>query len=418
MRKTRKSQLHKKRKKRMKTTKNNTKKQSKPGKDTSFLMASPDVSVSTKRQNNIITRLSNRLNGTVKQKTVTIGVITAPYLSQADSYITSYMAASYVKWLEAAGALIVPLQFDLPKPILQGFLKQLNGVVLIGGGIDVIATHSHKQFIVFEETLNYILNYVTYQNSIGHFYPIWCTCMSFELVAIFKTLNKILPRQERIDNHLIREGKVGEDTLQWTNSPSELKQLFTKNEIQEMNKKPAVFYAHGLSLKYDSKFTKKFSKIANIVCTGISENKGIKYIAAYEFKDIPIFGVQFHPEKPPFEYVNDGLRVPKSKIAINLSSRFARFFINKCKRNTNIWIGGKHFFDFTINDYNVFNKAISRRLVKLHKSNIDTAQVGDAGVYFFGSTVIPINSNILTNPWELIKDADDQVINSNESDNP
>jgi len=412
MRQTRKSHFRK------KNTKKNTNKKNTNKKNIRKRMKTTTKRAKYKKQRKVIERISNRLDKSIKQKIITIGVITAPYLSSADAYITSYMAASYVKWIETAGALIVPLQFDLPKPVLQGLLKQLNGIVLIGGGIDTKKTHTHKQFIVFEETLNYILNYVTYQNNIGNYYPVWCTCMSFELAAIFKTTKSILTKQDRIDKYLTREGKYGGDTLQWTNSPSKLKQLFNQDEIQEMNKKLSVFYAHTLSIKFDSPFTKKFSKIANIVATGISEKEKMKYVAAYEFKGVPIYGVQFHPEKPPFEYVNDGLRVPKTEIAIKLSTRFARFFINECKQNSNIWIGGTNFFDFTINDYNVFNKAISRRLVKLHKSNVDTSQVGDAGVYFFGSTVIPINSNILTNPWELIKDNDRQIINSNESDNP
>ena len=58
-----------------------------------------------------------RMNKSIKQKTVTIGIMTAPWLTNVkDSLITSYMASSYVKWLESSGALIVPIEFDLPKP--------------------------------------------------------------------------------------------------------------------------------------------------------------------------------------------------------------------------------------------------------------------------------------------------------------
>ena len=76
------------------------------------------------------------------------------------------MAASYVKWLESAGALVVPLEFDLSKPKLLGFLRQLNGVVLIGGGIDNTRTHTASQFLTYQDTLYFILNYVLYQNAL------------------------------------------------------------------------------------------------------------------------------------------------------------------------------------------------------------------------------------------------------------
>lgn len=356
----------------------------------------------TKKKYNIVERLSRRLKRTIKQKIITIGILTAPFISDADSYITSYMAASYVKWIESAGALVVPLEFNLPKPVLHGFLKQLNGVVLIGGGIDNKKTHSNKQFLLFEETIQYILNYTKYQNRIGNYYPVWCTCMSFEMAAIFAIEGDILETQDDISKYLINEGFYGGDTLQWTKQSSKMKKLFTSKEIEEMNKEECVFYAHSLSLKCNSSVSKKFSKLANIVATGLTKDKKIKYVAAYELKNMPLYGVQFHPEKPPFEYENDGYRVPKTDIAIKLSTKLSRFFITECKKNSNVWIGGKQFFDFTINDYNIFNKSISVRLRHLHKDNINTSQVGDAGVYFFGPTVVPSNKNIITNPWQVL----------------
>ena len=74
-----------------------------------------------------------RIKKSISQKTVTIGIMTAPWLTNVkDSLITSYMASSYVQWLESSGALIVPIEFDLPKPKMLGFLRQLNGIVLIG----------------------------------------------------------------------------------------------------------------------------------------------------------------------------------------------------------------------------------------------------------------------------------------------
>lgn len=373
----------------------------------------------THKKYKIVERLSRRLNRTIKQKIITVGILTAPFISDSDSYITSYMAASYVKWIESSGALVVPLEFNLPKPVLHGFLQQLNGVVLIGGGIDNKKTHSNKQFLLFEETIQYILNYTKYQNKIGNYYPIWCTCMSFEMAAIFTIEKDILKTQDDIGKYLINEGFYGGDTLQWTNKPSKLKNLFTPKELEQMNKEECVFYAHSLSLKCDSKMSKKFSKFANIVATGKTKTRNIKYVAIYELKNLPLYGVQFHPEKPPFEYDNDGYRVPKTDIAIKLSTKLSRFFISECKKNGNVWIGGKKFFDFTINDYNIFNKSISLRLRNLHKDNITTSQVGDAGVYFFGPTVVPSNKNIITNPWQvLIGDKDVYNNFGDNEDNP
>lgn len=49
----------------------------------------------------------------------------------------SYIAASYVKWLESAGARPVPILYDWPADVVVKVLGNLNGVVFPGGGNDV-----------------------------------------------------------------------------------------------------------------------------------------------------------------------------------------------------------------------------------------------------------------------------------------
>ncbi|ESR55629.1 hypothetical protein CICLE_v10024365mg [Citrus x clementina] len=45
----------------------------------------------------------------------------------------SYIAASYVKFVESAGARVIPLIYNEPEEILFGKLKLVNGVLLTGG---------------------------------------------------------------------------------------------------------------------------------------------------------------------------------------------------------------------------------------------------------------------------------------------
>ena len=165
-----------------------------------------------------------RMNKSIKQKTVTIGIMTAPWLTNVkDSLITSYMASSYVKWLESSGALVVPIEFDLPKPKMLGFLRQLNGIVLIGGGIDNVKTHNLNQFLSYQDSLYYVLNYAMYQNKANNYFPVWCTCMSFEMAAIFFAENIRLKKQEELRKYLTSAGDIGEDYLYWTNKKSKIK---------------------------------------------------------------------------------------------------------------------------------------------------------------------------------------------------
>ena len=49
----------------------------------------------------------------------------------------SYVPASYVKWLESAGARAVPLLPDDPPEVLDAKLASINGVLIPGGDSDV-----------------------------------------------------------------------------------------------------------------------------------------------------------------------------------------------------------------------------------------------------------------------------------------
>ena len=354
-----------------------------------------------KKKEKIALRICNRLNKTIKQNIITIGIVTAPYIVGKQTYITSYMASSYKKWLESAGALIVPIQFDLPSEVIHGLLKQINGICLIGGGIVNKKTHDHNQFIKYKNTMETIFNYVIYSNKNNNYYPMWCTCMSFELIILYIKNLKFNSQSEITDNYLSKSGKYGESKLHWTNEPSKIKKMFTKSEIKCMSKYPCLFQAHQYSHNINSKIIKTFKDIANIPAVGIASDNS-KYINIFELKDYPIYGVQFHPEKPPFEYENSGKRVPKTQIAITLSFKLAKFFIKECKKNHNIWIGGKNYYDFTINDYNLFNKNISRRLTRLTNSTLTTNQIGDAGIYLFGKEIFNKDTNIISNPWSPI----------------
>ena len=61
-------------------------------------------------------------------------------------------------------------------------------------------------------------------------------------------------------------------------------------------------------------------------------------------------------------------------------------------------------YQLTINDYNIYNKNITKRLKHLKKDTINSSarRVGDAGVYLFGPALVPLDGDILNNPWKNI----------------
>ena len=110
--------------------------------------------------------------------------------------------------------------------------------------------------------------------------------MSFELAAIFKATGNILKNQKNVGYHLIKDGKYGDGTIQWSNSPSKIKNIFTRKEIQQMNKAATVYYAHSYAIKHNSHLASELQKLAHITATSRSE-ENVKYVAMFEMKNQP-----------------------------------------------------------------------------------------------------------------------------------
>ena len=72
-----------------------------------------------------------------------VGVLSQPGLMQIDGVPAnySYIAASYVKFVEMAGARAVPIPYDAPADEITRIFQQVNGVLLPGGVQDLTPTH-------------------------------------------------------------------------------------------------------------------------------------------------------------------------------------------------------------------------------------------------------------------------------------
>ena len=76
-----------------------------------------------------------------------------------------------------SGAQVVPILSFSSTDYLDSILSKVNGVLFTGGGMDFdIKTKWTKN-------ADYILKYAIEQNKKGNPYPIWGTCLGFELLA-------------------------------------------------------------------------------------------------------------------------------------------------------------------------------------------------------------------------------------------
>ncbi len=68
-----------------------------------------------------------------------------------------------------------------------------------------------------------------------------------------------------------------------------------------------------------------------VLATG-TDRKGKRFIALVEGKNLPVFGSQFHPEWPLFEW-SETANVVHTEEAVRGNSIFADFFVRECRKN-------------------------------------------------------------------------------------
>ena len=114
-----------------------------------------------------------------------IGILTQPsaWPKFFDPDDFSYIAASYVKYLEAAVARVVPIKYNLNHTEMGKIFQTLNGLLLPGGGSDLF-NEKAENFTDFYESGNFLLNLARKANENGEYFPVWGTCLGFEMMIL------------------------------------------------------------------------------------------------------------------------------------------------------------------------------------------------------------------------------------------
>ena len=93
---------------------------------------------------------------------------------------TSYIAASYVKYLEMAGARVVPLIYNQPSDDIDTLLKGINGILFPGGGAvynQLIVHFLNQQVVCLNMQFNLMTMAIIFlfgaHALVFNFYPSW-----------------------------------------------------------------------------------------------------------------------------------------------------------------------------------------------------------------------------------------------------
>ncbi|XP_015711231.1 LOW QUALITY PROTEIN: gamma-glutamyl hydrolase [Coturnix japonica] len=232
-------------------------------------------------------------------------------------YGSSYIAASYVKFLESAGARIVPIRLNLSDEEYDKIFHSINGVLFPGGGVDLrTSEYSRVAKIFYRKALE--------ANDKGDYFPVWGTCLGHELLT-YLTSGEILLVNTKTNGFSLPLNftAAAKHSRLFKNLPTDLFHAFA-NEPLTSN-----FHVWSISMENFTK-NEKLYNFYNILTTNTDDE--LEFISTMEAYKYPIYGVQWHPEKNPFEWKNS-TGIPHSSSAVRAAYYIADFFVNEARKS-------------------------------------------------------------------------------------
>ena len=244
--------------------------------------------------------------------------------------------ASYVKWLEAGGARVVPIEADLDHHKARTLLSQLNGVLFTGGSASLNLSSS----VYFEQVANILQYLLQFSDSRpGQAIPLWATCLGHEAVTVYIA----------DDQSILQGGYEAEDvplSLEFTsNGPSS--RMFNASFVDEAYAQSVYdklatealtmnFHSFGVA---PSVWRSNANVMGNMSLIASSQDVDARWFGALqESRNVEggyqhVYTSQFHPEKPQFIFdtMNGTNHIVHSLDAVFANQYFVEFFVNECR---------------------------------------------------------------------------------------
>ena len=115
-----------------------------------------------------------------------IGIFAQPsdFVQQYPPDQFSFIPSSYIKYVESAGARAVPLPYDLPHDQMKKLFNSLNGLIFPGGNALWDGNDPYLKMNNITLAGHYLLKLAIEANENGDYFPVWGTCLGYELLAI------------------------------------------------------------------------------------------------------------------------------------------------------------------------------------------------------------------------------------------
>ena len=257
-----------------------------------------------------------------------VGILALP--NQGDYNITgsAFIDAGYVKWVEMAGARVVPLIITQPWSELEYLVQRLDAVLFTGG--DKAFFNANGTMTDYASTACAIFNLVKSLNDQGVYYPMWGTCLGFQLLHIC-----VSPLPDTVQYLPDMPGHSALSVFTPAAGRSRMLSYPTSDFIMSLMASQNVTFVSPDSGIRPEEYTTNpalsgMYKMLSVMTTMYGE----EYVGLIEAIRYPIYGSQFHPEKNIYEWWT-GETIPHTFHSVAVATYFTNFFISESRKNSN-----------------------------------------------------------------------------------
>jgi len=259
-----------------------------------------------------------------------------------DRNYSSYIGAAYVKCVEMAGARVVPVLINQPDEYYDMIFNTTNGLLIPGGSANILDSgYQRAAQRIFERAVQAF-------DSEGDIYPIWGTCLGFELLAYFTNDYREVRTKCWSQNQALHlnftEGH--ESTRLMSEMPREIVEIL-KTENVTIN-----FHRYCVSPETFANESNSGMRDFWTVISTNHDDAGNEFISLFESKNYSIWGSQFHPEKNMFEWAVKYDQIPHFEHAVDSATYFANFFVQKCRQNQHKFASREEEEEYLIYNFN------------------------------------------------------------------
>jgi gamma-glutamyl hydrolase len=240
------------------------------------------------------------------------------------------VVASYVKWIESAGARVVFVYYDAPQADLKQLLTtQLNGLVWTGGQSQITEG-------LYATTSQYLLSLIVAMNKKADYFPLWATCLGFQQVSVYFANDSSILVDRQLQNVLV--------PLNFTQDP-----MMSSMLNRASDDIIAAFTYENITVNHHNNGVDPSSFVENpflagnftVLATNMDVN-GKEFVSLIEGYGFPVYASQFHPEKNQFEWSQTWASDPNAHMPDATSSMqyLSDFVVKEARKSQHVYSGG------------------------------------------------------------------------------